>query len=268
MQENNIQVSTAETLSDAFYYLKTIPNLVITGACTQLLELPQKMLSVRGLKELSEITRKENYIEAGAAVTLSKLALQGKSKMPAFLSEALLGIATPQIRNIATIGGNICANPIKGTLYAPLLALEARLILQNENENIIMPITKFSGTEGKYIVTKIRIPTDEWDIAEFRRIGTRQRLTDKSASYVFLATVENDVLTRIRIAFSGLIAFRFTNLENRITGSKLPLEEKNISSFITDASLEYDRYFADSTYSPLIKEEFLRLITYSFKKLN
>ena len=268
MEENNIQIYTAETLSDVFYYLKTTPNLKITGACTQLQQLPEKMLSIRGLKELSEITRKENYIEAGAAVTLGKLALQGKSKLPAFMSEAIMNTATSHIRNIATLGGNIYASPVKGTLYAPLLALDARLVLQNANETISIPISKSTENTGNYLLTKIRIPTDEWDIAEFRRIGESHRLTEKSASYVFLATVENDVLTRVRFAFSGLHSVRFTNLENRLAGSRLPLEKKNISTYITDAGFEYDKYFSDKNYFPIMKEEFLRLITYSFKKLS
>ena len=130
MEENKIQASTAETLSDVFYLLKTIKDLKITGACTQISELPEKMLSIFSLKELSEITRTENYIEAGSAVTLGRLLSQGKSKLPEVLNKALLSIATPQLRNLATLGGNICTNPIKGTLYAPLLALDAKLVFQ------------------------------------------------------------------------------------------------------------------------------------------
>ena len=88
MEENKIQASTAETLSDVFYLLKTIKDLKITGACTQISELPEKMLSIFSLKELSEITRTENYIEAGSAVTLGRLLSQGKSKLPEVLNKA------------------------------------------------------------------------------------------------------------------------------------------------------------------------------------
>ncbi len=268
MDTDNIQVSIADSLTDVFYYLKTMPGLKITGACTNLKEFPKKMLSVRGLKELSEITRNENYIEAGSAVTITKLMLQGKTKLPAFFYEALNSIATSQIRNLATIGGNICSEDIKGTLYAPLLALDARLIFQTETETTAIPISKFSLDKGFRLLTKVRIPTDEWDIAEFCRLGESHHLTEKSASYVFLASVENSVLTRVRLAFANLQGARFTNFENRIVGSRLPLEKKNISSIITDAGFEYDKYFSYSKNNPFMKEEFLRLITYSLNKIS
>ena len=265
MATDEIKVSIAETLSYIFYYIKTTPNLKITGSCTQIKELPKNLISVHGLKELSEIKRKENYIETGAAVTLGKLILQGKSKLPSFFSQALTSIGTPQIRNIATIGGNICASPVRGTLYAPLLALDARLVLQNENETKVIPISKLSSINSdSYILTKIRIPTDEWAIEEFHRLGESHRLTEQSYSYVFLANVENDVLTRIRLAFSGLGSARFTNLENKIIGTRLPLTEKIITNLLKDASAEYEKYFSAS----IVKAEFLRLATYSLKKLS
>ena len=268
MEENKIQASTAETLSDVFYLLKTIKDLKITGACTQISELPEKMLSIFSLKELSEITRTENYIEAGSAVTLGRLLSQGKSKLPEVLNKALLSIATPQLRNLATLGGNICTNPIKGTLYAPLLALDAKLVFQKENETKTIPIPKFSGTAVRYILTKIRIPTAEWDICEFKRIGDIHRLSENSTSYSFLANAENDALTTVRIAFSGLISTRITALENRLAGTRLPLESSTISAVMTDASLEFDRIFSSRTIPAMLKEEFLRLITYSLKKLS
>lgn len=268
MEENKIQASTAEALSDVFYLLKTIKDLKITGACTQISELPEKMLSIFSLKELSEITRTENYIEAGSAVTLGRLLSQGKSKLPEVLNKALLSIATPQLRNLATLGGNICTNPIKGTLYAPLLALDAKLVFQKENETKTIPITKFSGTAVPYILTKIRIPTAEWDICEFKRIGDIHRLSENSTSYSFLANAENDALTTVRIAFSGLISTRITALENRLAGTRLPLESSTISAVMTDASLEFDRIFSSRTIPAMLKEEFLRLITYSLKKLS
>ncbi len=267
MSENNIQVFTADTLADIFYQTQTIPGLKIVGNCTQLCKLPEKMLSTHGIKELSEISRNEQYIDAGAAVTLNNLIALGENKLPKVLYKALIKTANPHVRNLATIGGNICAAPIKGTLFAPLLALDAKIIMQNQDRSLSIPITKFSVVPEQYIVTKIRIPTDDWDIYEFSKIGPESKLTDTSASYIFLAKIENSVLTGIRIAFSGVVSFRSISIENRMVGTRLPLEKKSISALISEASIQFDQLCRNGDYNQLMKEEFLRLITYSFIKL-
>lgn len=268
MSKNTIQVCTAKTLDDVFYHLKTMPGLVVAASCTNFKTLPEKLLSIQGMKELSDITKNEQFIEIGSAVVLSKIAAL-KTKIPQVLYSAIESVATPQIRNLITIGGNICCNPIKGTLFAPLLALDARLTLQNKEESLSIPLSKFTNVLEGHILTKIRVPTEDWDIQEFKRLGPSNKLTQDSASYVFLARVENSILTGVRFAFAGPIAFRSIELENRMVGSRLPLEAKTVSSLITEASLQFDKIATENSFTnPLIKEEFLRLVTYSFKKIS
>lgn len=268
MDEDKIQVFSAETLNDVFYHIKTVAGLKITGSCTKTSPLPEKLLSTCSIKELTEITRKENYIETGAAVTLGKLTALGNSKLPKVLYEAITSIATPHIRNIATVGGNVCLFPVRGTLFAPLLALDAGFVLQNEEETLTVPAVKFLSVPNSHVLTKIRIPTEDWDISEFHRAGASHHLLETSSSYAFLANAENDILTKIRFAFSGLHTFRSISLENKIEGSRLPLEEKSVSDFIKDAGDEFDKIFEEGKDPSPVKKEFLRFVAYSLKKLS
>jgi 4-hydroxybenzoyl-CoA reductase subunit beta len=68
-----------------------------------------RIISLRGLLELQKITRKGETLSIGAGVKLNELIEDPMilNLAPA-LSIAASHIASPQIRNMATVGGNIC----------------------------------------------------------------------------------------------------------------------------------------------------------------
>ncbi len=66
------------------------------------------LLTVRG-PALREIARKDDGLHVGALVTLASLAEHPDA--PEVLSHAAGSAATPQIRNVATVGGNIAQRP-------------------------------------------------------------------------------------------------------------------------------------------------------------
>jgi 4-hydroxybenzoyl-CoA reductase subunit beta len=71
---------------------------------------PERVVSIKGLKELDYIASdNKGQVEIGAGVTLSVLAASKDfaETFPAF-SEAVESVASKHIRNLATIGGNIC----------------------------------------------------------------------------------------------------------------------------------------------------------------
>jgi xanthine dehydrogenase YagS FAD-binding subunit len=90
----------------------------VKGAGTELLDrlkeynlAPDQVVDLRRLTAHSSIQRKSpGGVSIGALVTLSTIADTLKSDFPA-LADACLGAATPQIRNAATLGGNLCQRP-------------------------------------------------------------------------------------------------------------------------------------------------------------
>jgi xanthine dehydrogenase YagS FAD-binding subunit len=68
---------------------------------------PERLVSLRTVKHpgLREIALKDDGLHIGALVTLTQLA--GAKDVPAVLAEAAGKAATPQIRNVATVGGNL-----------------------------------------------------------------------------------------------------------------------------------------------------------------
>jgi xanthine dehydrogenase YagS FAD-binding subunit len=73
---------------------------------------PKRLVNIKDIKELSGVTADGSGLGIGALTTLVEVAENSsvKEKYPA-LAEAVHEAASPQIRNMATLGGNLCQRP-------------------------------------------------------------------------------------------------------------------------------------------------------------
>ncbi len=266
MQKNKT-VFISKSLSDVFYHLKSVSDIQLLAGCTQVKEIKEKSVSLRTIPELNTIDKKERFVDFGSAVTISRILSIGNQKLPIVFEEALKTIGTEAIKNIATIGGNICANDFYHTLWAPLLALNAKLEIRNPSETIYIPFNKFSKLEEKNILTKIRIPLDEWDIEIFKRVGPSNTINRLSASFVFLAKSQHGTIANIKIVFAGKVLFYSPEFENSIIGTKLPISKKNVDNFITKAKEIYKEQNKVYDDELILKAQFLNILRNSFEQL-
>lgn len=259
----------AKNLDDVFYQQKNISDLRIVGGCTSFVQkaLYEKSLSVRDIEELRLIDKHERYIDIGTAVTLSELEGLGEANLPPTVHAALRTIANPNIRNMATIGGNLCLDDFYSTLYAPLLALGVRLEFNRNGEISFLPITKFNEIPKGSFLTKIRLPLEEWEISVFRRVGPENSLGNLSASFAFLANSQKNQISDMRIAFAGKFKFRDIDLENKLIGAHLPLSETAISNFMLDAEEIFNNSTKSHKIEPILKRQFWNLVKYSLEQL-
>lgn len=74
-----------------------------------LMESPACLIDIKGIEGFAGIEEKNGRIRVGAGTTLNAIAQSEliREKAP-LLSEAAAAVATPQIRNIGTLGGNLC----------------------------------------------------------------------------------------------------------------------------------------------------------------
>jgi 4-hydroxybenzoyl-CoA reductase subunit beta len=72
---------------------------------------PQKLISLRGIAEMRQIRDREPGLAIGAGTTLRELIddRRVQADYPA-LSQAAALISSPQIRNMGTVGGNLCVD--------------------------------------------------------------------------------------------------------------------------------------------------------------
>ena len=72
-------------------------------------DYPETVISLKGIRDADYIKSENGQIEIGAMTRLVTIAESDKIKAGApILAEAAYSVATPIIRNVATIGGNIC----------------------------------------------------------------------------------------------------------------------------------------------------------------
>ena len=73
---------------------------------------PVRLVNLKNIRGLNKITLNARGLTIGALVTLTELEEHaGVRKSFPGLAEAALSIATPQIRNLGTVGGNLCQRP-------------------------------------------------------------------------------------------------------------------------------------------------------------
>ncbi len=241
------QILYVKNLNELLTLLKNNPGTQIIGGGTALESLPQKSVSTRTIPELCQVNRHERYIVVGPGATLSDILEIGENHLPQIITQAIKSISNPEIRNISTIGGNICSQNHRSTLYAPLLALDQ--------------IPK------GFVLSNIKIPLQDSDLSIFRRIGPENRLTQDSASYAFMASIEKNSLISVEMAFAGPIEFQSDELENFLIGKKLPLNQRNIEEIQEIVWHEFQKAITDQMISNEMIEQFLNLSRYSFEQL-
>jgi xanthine dehydrogenase YagS FAD-binding subunit len=115
---NRFAWADARTLQQATE-LSSADGAVLKAGGVDLLDMlkegiaePKQIVNIRNLKGLDGISETANGVSIGPLVTLAQIADNPalRQKYPA-LAEAALAAATPQIRNMATLGGNLAQRP-------------------------------------------------------------------------------------------------------------------------------------------------------------
>jgi CO/xanthine dehydrogenase FAD-binding subunit len=202
----------------------------------RILSLPRNILSLEQLEELHRITRTERYLEIGAMVKISEIIRLGKT-VPDALTRSLVGIAGPQMRNLITIGGNIC-NPVRRQdSAAPLVALDARFELRTAQETRWISASRFSALPGplalesQELLTRIRVPLEQWQYSLYRKFPDQYPTDESGGGAVFMARIQKNILTDLRMVFAGQIVLRDKNSETVLAGKHLPLERREAAHF-------------------------------------
>ena len=169
----------------------------------------QSIINLKDIKELDFIKKKNNFVEVGSATPLIKFEKFIKKHYPDFNS-VLKRYGSVQIRNVATIGGNIAtASPIGDTLPI-LLSLNAKIIIQNLKNKKILSINDFfisyrkTRLKKKEFIYSIRIPLYKNNI--FKAYKISKRFDDDISSLLasFNLEINNNKIKNVFIAFGGM----------------------------------------------------------------
>jgi carbon-monoxide dehydrogenase medium subunit len=125
--------------------------------------VPEYVINIKDIVGLVFILD-EDELRIGALTTIVKLrdSIILRNRY-ASIFEATTAFATPQIRNLATIGGNICRSSPAADMVPPLIAFDAEVKLVGPRGNRRVPLKDFFTGVGrnvldKEILTEIIIP--------------------------------------------------------------------------------------------------------------
>ena len=192
--------------------------------------LPRNIISLDSVEELQKISRTERYLEIGAMVKLNKIIQLGKV-VPDVLTRCLQWIGGAQIRNIATIGGNICFPYRRLDSVVPLIALDAQYELRTAQSTRWVPASRFSSLAKQELLTRIRIPLEPWTYSWYRKFRTDGSY-EPGGDILFLMRNQKNILTHIKIIYSGPTILREKNSETMFLGKSLPLSRKDAEAFV------------------------------------
>jgi xanthine dehydrogenase FAD-binding subunit len=157
--------------------------------------------------------------------------------LPALLTRAIEGIATPTIRNLATLGGNIACRDRFMDSWPALACLDALVELRDAGGSTWVNVNRLVSPDGKPsfpeggLLTRIRVPIEQWDITVLRKVGNRDYPGPETAVFALAARAEKGILAEFRLAFAGERALRLRDIESRLIGRTLPLSDRERASF-------------------------------------
>ncbi len=227
------------SLDEAFGLAADIPqSRYVAGGTDLLVQMrkgvpePPALISLRGLGELSGIEA-SSRVRIGAGVPLSDVQVHPAVAdwFPA-LAESIASLGSRQIRNMATMGGNLCnASPAADTA-PPLLIYGASVELRDARGTREMPVEDFFQGPGQTalrpgeILTAILLdPPAGGTRSVFLRKG-RVAMDLPIASVAALVEWDGGTCTRIRLA-AGAVAptpLRLERSEAVVEGTNLDVE--------------------------------------------
>lgn len=227
------------SLDEALELQQRIPGaLFIAGGTDMIVKIrdgevhPPALISLRSIPELIGVTDGD-VTRIGAMTTISELIEHPllHQRYPV-LVEAAGRLGGPQIRNVATIGGNLCnCSPCADTA-TPLLVLDARVRISGKGGSREIPIDEFFKGPGESclasgeILTDILLDPPRKDArATFLKKG-RVKMDLAVASVAVLLEMDGNQCSRARLAAGSVapVPLRLHEVEALLKGSAVSEE--------------------------------------------
>ena len=145
------------------------------------------------------------------------------------LVEAAKSLGSVQIRNVATIGGNLCNCSPCADMALPLLVMEAKIRLQTAKEKREIPLDEFFKGPGESCLVPHEILTDilldpphKNAKTSFMKKG-RVKMDLAVASVAVLLEMENKTCHKARIAAGSVapVPLRLSKIETMLEGATI-----------------------------------------------
>lgn len=207
------------TLEETLRLRGLYPGAMIVNGSTDasLLQTKKRMhlpeiIDISAVDELKVLVEDHAVLAIGAGVSLQELFLFTKKGFPV-IAQMLEVFGSLQIRNLATLGGNIgSASPI-GDMLPVLMASEGRVRLASQEGQREMLLEEFitgyrkTALKPGELITLIIIPKKQPDeIIKSYKISRRKDLDISSVSACFKIALKDGIITKAMLAYGGMAA--------------------------------------------------------------
>jgi len=188
-------------------------------------------------------------LRIGAASTHAELLAHPlvRARLP-MLAQALATLGSPPIRNMGTLGGNICTASPAGDTLPPLLVLGAELELASASGTRRLPLADFLLGPGRTALqpgealTAVRVPLPEpAALQHFEKVGRRDALAVAVVSLAALVrTGGKGAITSASLAWGSVAPgiWRCPEAEAALVGRKLTLYALNSAARIASSRVQ------------------------------
>jgi CO/xanthine dehydrogenase FAD-binding subunit len=190
------------------------------------------LISLQGVAEMRQVNGKQGVITVGAALPFSEIAAVEELKNGAFcLIGAASHMGSPQVRNRATLGGNIANASACADSIAPLLVLGAKVLVLNakgeeeerELQRVITGVETNSLSHDE-VIFKVVVPKPAAGFrSSFGKLGAKTTVTISKINMAlgFHFNESSKLMKDVRVALGavGTIAKRFPRAEEVLEGS-------------------------------------------------
>ncbi|MGR5295327.1 molybdopterin cofactor-binding domain-containing protein [Vibrio mediterranei] len=216
-----LNVTRPETLGEALSLMQQGSMTILAGGTDVLVqhrlqETAAPLLDITGLKELKAITHEGNSIVIGSGACITDVVEHEEVRhhFP-LLATACKTIGSTQIRNRATLGGNIANAAPCADSIPPLLAYKAEIELASEKQVRRLPIAELlkggyrTDIQPDELLTKIilTIPDKPFELTEYVQLGRRNALNITRLSLSCLMNVEQGIVKECRLVDGALFSY-------------------------------------------------------------
>lgn len=273
-----VNIEKPETIEEALRMLSCNPNLkIIAGGTDVLIHIRSgklceaELLSLRNIDGMDGIgILDDGTISIGAMATFAKIFEDEIiNKYLPVLAEAAVSVGGPQIRNMATIGGNICNGAVSADSATTLFAYNAVLKLVSSEGPRMVDIKDFYAGPGKVnllpgeILTNILISKDNYQNTSgcYIKYSSRKAMDIAMLGVSAVCKMEEKRFSDVRIAL-GVAAptpIRCSEAETFAKGMDITKENlKEIGKLAVKASRARDSWRASKAY----REHLIEILTY------
>ena len=265
-----VTVTIATSIDDACVALDADPEaLVIAGGTDLMVEVNRGTRSVGNVVAVDRVPElqgwslegnRSNVLRLGAGTTCAELAEPSLAKLAPALAQAARTVGSPQIRNAATLGGNLATASPAGDMLPVLAALDAEVELRSSTGTRHLPLDEFvvgvkvNALVPGELITAIRVPVLDGP-QEFLKVGTRNAMVIAVTS---LALVVDRPGRTVRVALGSVAPVPVRAIEAEVLaaercdfeGTSVPSDEvvDRFAVLVADAARPIDDHRGSAAY--------------------